>query len=541
MFVESCLEQLSGIESAVLDLEKAAPEDRTAGLEAVFRAAHTIKSDAAAMGAAPLSTLCHAVETVLAQAREGRRPVTAELAGELLRDFDQVAAMVRRVREILDDPDAANQSVRDTLDRLGRLAAQKTPLPSPAGDDPDRPAPDDAPERIENVTIPARELDILVDRIGELGIVQARLEKLARGPGGRDFLAVAEETGRLAALLRDQALGLRLLPLRVSFPKYRRLVRDACARLGKDIELVLSGERTELDKTLIERLNTPVLHLLRNAVDHGIEPPEIRRALGKPGRGRISLSARQEGNGAVIEIADDGAGIDADALWDKACARGLADPGRPMTWEERLRLAFLPGLSTAPGVGEVSGRGVGMDAAREGIASLRGSIGIDSAPGRGTTFTIRLPVSLAIIDCLEVRAGDGLYFFHLDYVEECLEMQRGRVAEAGRRILALRGEPLPVLCLTEFFGFGAMDPARDDPAHAVVVRAGGKRFCIAVDEVLGQKQAVLKNLGPALGRIAGILGGTVTEDGHMALVLDVPGLARAALSSRAGDTRRRES
>ncbi|MFZ5811879.1 MAG: chemotaxis protein CheA, partial [Thermodesulfobacteriota bacterium] len=319
-----------------------------------------------------------------------------------------------------------------------------------------------------------------------------------------------------------------------------RLVRDACARLGKDAELVLSGENTRLDKTLIERLNTPVLHLLRNAVDHGIEPPQARQARGKPGRGRIGLSARQEGNEAVIEIADDGAGIDADALWDRACARGLADPGRPMSREERLRLAFLPGVSTAPGVGEVSGRGVGMDAAREGIAGLRGSIGIDSAPGRGTTFTIRLPVSLAIIDCLEVRAGDGLYFFHLDYVEECLEMERGRVAEAGRRILALRGEPLPVLCLTEFFGFGVMDPARDDPAHAVVVRAGGKRFCIAVDEVLGQKQAVLKSLGPALGRIAGILGGTVTEDGHMALVLDVPGLARAALSSRTGDTRRRE-
>ncbi len=463
MFVESCLEQLSGIESAVLDLEKAAPEGRTAGLEAVFRAAHTIKSDAAAMGAAPLSALCHAVETVLAQAREGRRPVTAELAGELLRDFDLMTAMVRRVRDILADPDAAAQGVRGPgpLARWPRMG----PLPSPAGDIRNRARRSGRrPGAHRNVTIPARS-DILVDRFGELGIVQARLEKLARRPHGRDYLAVAEEIGRLAGLLRDQALGLRLLPLRVSFPKYRRLVRDACARLGKDAELVLSGENTELDKTLIERLNTPVLHLLRNAVDHGIEPPQARQALGKPGRGRISLRARQEGNEAVIEIADDGAGIDADALWNAACARGLADPGRPMAREDRLRLAFLPGVSTATGVGEVSGRGVGMDAAREGIAGLRGSIGIDSAPGRGTTFTIRLPVSLAIIDCLEVRAGGGLYFFHLDYVEECLEMERGRVADPGKRILALRGEPLPILRLAEFFGLGAMDAARSDPAR----------------------------------------------------------------------------
>jgi two-component system chemotaxis sensor kinase CheA len=422
------------------------------------------------------------------------------------------------------------------MDRLGRLEAS-APGPEDPGPDPVR---DQAPERIESVTIPARELDVLVDRIGELGIAQARLESLARRSGGREFLAVAEETGRLAGLLRDQALGLRLLPLQVGFLKYRRLVRDACARLGKEADLVLSGENTELDKTLIERLNTPVLHLLRNAVDHGIEPPAVRLAAGKPARGRIVLSARQEGNEAVIEGADDGAGIDADALWEAACARGLADPGRPLSREERLRLVFAPGLSTARDVGQMSGRGVGMDAAREGIESLRGTIGIDSAPGRGTVFVIRLPVSLAIIDCLEVRAAGGLYFFHLDYVEECLEMERRAAADAGRRVLGLRGEPLPVVCLAEFFGLGGMDPSLPGPAHAVVVRTGAGRFCIVVDEVLGQKQAVLKHLGPALGRLPGILGGTVTEDGNMALVLDLPGLAQAALSPSGGGCSRRE-
>ncbi|WP_246299133.1 chemotaxis protein CheA [Desulfolutivibrio sulfodismutans] len=560
MFVESCLEQLSGIESAVLDLEKAAPQESRAKVEAVFRAAHTIKGDAAAMGAAPLAELCHAVESVLAQVRDGSRPVDVALGGELLRAFDVVRSMVRRVRELLEDAGEATAEAAGEVARLTALAASPaTPEPSAAaedapGQDAAGPGPEAAPpawegsrprrlrdeslERIESITIPAGELDILVDRVGELGIVQARLESLARRLGDRDFMTVAEETGRLCALLRDQALGLRMLPLQVSFLKYRRLVRDACAALGKEAALVLDGENTELDKTLIERLNTPILHLLRNAVDHGIETPEKRRAAGKPVCGRISLSARQDGNEVVIEVTDDGAGIDADALWEHAVARGLADPGRSLSRQEKLSLIFVPGLSTASGVGELSGRGVGMDAAREGIESLRGDIGVDSEPGRGTVFTIRLPVSLAIIDCLEVRAGGQAFFFHLDYVEECLEVPRRQAADATRRVLDLRGKPTPMLCLAEFFALAGAPCDLDLPAHAVVVRAAGERFCILVDEVLGQKQAVLKHLGPALGHVAGILGGTVTEEGFMALVLDVPGLAQAALASPAGEKRR---
>lgn len=556
MFVESCLEQLSGIESAVLDLEKAAPHEVRGKALAVFRAAHTIKGDAGAMGAAPLAELCHAVESVLSQVREGSRFVDVALCGELLRAFDLMRSLVRRVHEVLDGaPDVAAQAAEEVA-RLTALAASSPAaaqgIPPPVGEaavaavEPAAATPaadsgrsrDEALERIESITIPAGELDILVDRVGELGIVQARLESLARRLGDREFMAVAEETGRLCALLRDQALGLRMLPLQVSFLKYRRLVRDACASLGKEAELVLDGENTELDKTLIERLNTPILHLLRNAVDHGIETPAMRRAAGKPPSGRISLSARQEGNEVVIEVTDDGAGIDAEALWMRAVNLGLADQGRNPSRQEKLSLIFVPGLSTASGVGALSGRGVGMDAAREGIESLRGSIGVDSEPGRGTAFSIRLPVSLAIIDCLEVRSGSQTFFFHLDYVEECLEIPRRQAADATRRVLDLRGRPLPMLCLADFFGLSAEGCDRDIPAHAVVVRAAGERFCILVDEVLGQKQAVLKHLGAALGHVAGILGGTVTEEGFMALVLDVPGLAQAALASPGGDNRR---
>jgi two-component system chemotaxis sensor kinase CheA len=549
MFVESCLEQLAGIESAVLDLEKAPPHTARATVEAVFRAAHTIKGDAAAMGAAPLAEVCHAVESLLVQVRDGARVADMAMCGELLRAFDVVRSLVRRVREVLADPAAAAASLADEMARLTQLAAvpndpspgsapEASPEPSPDGGQGGGRSRDEATERIESITIPAVELDVLVDRVGELGIVQARLATLAGRLGDREFVAVAEETGRLCALLRDQALGLRMLPLKVSFPKYRRLVRDACAALGKQAELVFSGENTELDKTLIERLNTPVLHLLRNAVDHGIGSPQERRAAGKPVKGRISLDARQEGNEVVIEVADDGRGIDADALYAKALERGLADPARPMTRQERLELLFVPGLSTAKGVGELSGRGVGMDAAREGIESLRGVIEVHSQPGQGAVFSLRLPVSLAIIDCLEVTAAGQTYFFHLDYVEHCLGLAAGQDADAGLGVVDLDGRPTPRVCLAEFFGLCDPGEARRRAAHAVVVRVGGERLCIMVDEVVGQKQAVLKHLGPALGRVTGILGGTVTEEGSMALVLDVPGLAQAAQTAHGGRLRR---
>jgi len=362
--------------------------------------------------------------------------------------------------------------------------------------------------------------------VGELGIAQTRLATLSKRRGDQELRGVAEEVERLAALLRDQVLGLRMLPIKVSFPKYRRLVRDTCAALGKEAEFVMAGENTELDKSVIEQLNTPCIHLLRNAVDHGIEAPGVRLALGKSCRGTITLSAHQDGNDVVIGIADDGAGIDAEKLWRKAVAAGRVDGSRRPDPAEALDLIFLPGLSAADAVGAVSGRGVGMDAVRDGIAALRGCIEVASTPGEGTSFTIRLPVSLAIIDCLEVRVVQESYFLHLDYVEECLELPEGLRLDRGRGVMNLRGAPMPLLCLRHFLG---LETIRSGHPHVVVVSQGERRVGIVVDEVVGRKQAVLKHLGKALGKVEGVLGGTVTESGDMALVMDVPGLMHAAL------------
>jgi two-component system, chemotaxis family, sensor kinase CheA len=532
MFVLSCNEQLANIETAILDLEGAPASERAAALAAVMRAAHTIKGDAASLGASALATFCHKIETVLQLLRDGALPVSGELAGELLRAFDLVKAVAARAGQG-DEPELDRGLLR--LERLAEGASKSAPG-NATGVFPGREeravlaaAPDAA--RISSITLPSEDLDALLDLVGELGIAQARLSGLAKRRRDRDMDAVSEEIERLSSLLRDKALGMRMLPLQVGFAKYRRLIRDACAKLGKKAEFRMHGETTELDKTVIERLNTPFIHLLRNAVDHGLEPPEVRRALGKPEAGRIEVEARQEGGEAALVVRDDGSGIDGDALYRRAVALGRIAPESRLSEAEKLELIFMPGLSTAETVGEVSGRGVGMDAVREGIRGLRGRIEATSVPGKGTAFTIRLPSSLAIIDCLRVRMGSDLYYFHLDYVEECLEVDfsgqgAGRVRQ-GAGVIEFRGKPLPLLYLRAFFRQKDEAP---EQAHVVVVQTQEGRFGVVADEVLGRGQAVIKGLGPALGAVPGILGGTVTEDGDMALVLDIPTLARTALA-----------
>lgn len=538
MFVISCNEQLANIETAILDLEGAPASERAAALGAAMRAAHTIKGDASSLGASSLATFCHKIETVMQLLKDGALPVSEELAGELLWAFDLVKTVAGMGGQG-GDSELTRGLAR--LDRLAEGASKAAPTGDPGGLSggdgqavPGAAVPYAA--RISSITLPSEELDALLDLVGELGIAQARLSGLAKRRRDRDMDAVSEEIERLSSMLRDKALGMRMLPLQVGFAKYRRLIRDVCAKLGKKAEFKMRGENTELDKTVIERLNAPFIHLLRNAVDHGLEPPGVRRSLGKPETGRIEVEARQEGGEVVLVVRDDGPGIDGDKLFRKAVALGRIAQDAAMTEAEKLELIFMPGLSTAEVVGEVSGRGVGMDAVREGIQGLRGRIEAASAPGKGTAFTIRLPASLAIIDCLRVRVGRELYFFHLDYVEECLEAdfsgQGAGCVRRGAGVIEFREKPLPLLYLRDFFRLEGESPLQ---AHVVVIRTAEGRFGVAADEVLGRGQAVIKGLGPALGNVPGILGGTVTEDGDMALVLDIPTLARVALAENKGN------
>jgi len=386
----------------------------------------------------------------------------------------------------------------------------------------------DRPKAMEpghSLRVEAAKLDNLVNLVGELVIAQARLTQIASEIAHGSLTEVSEEVERLAGELRDNTLSIRMLPIGTTFSRFRRLVRDLSSELGKQIELTADGGETELDKTVIEQLGDPLVHLLRNAIDHGIEPSQERMAAGKPPRGAIRLSAKQAGGSVLIRIEDDGRGLDPVRIRNKAAQRGLIAQDCRLSDQEAYQFIFSPGFSTAEKVTSVSGRGVGMDVVKRAIETLRGTIEIDSQPGKGTAITIALPLTLAIIDGLMVRAAGEFYIIPLSMVEECVELsaKEGPPGHGGcrNRTLNVRGEIIPYIRLREVFLLGGEPPRQE---QVVVTRHEGGRTGLAVDEVIGQQQTVIKGLGRLIGRVDGFSGATINGDGSMALILDVPQL-----------------
>ncbi|WP_353120356.1 chemotaxis protein CheA [Nitratidesulfovibrio sp.] len=379
-----------------------------------------------------------------------------------------------------------------------------------------------------SIRVAASKLDFLVDLVGELVIVQAQLSQAAHLRSDPALLGLVEELERLSDELRDTTLGIRMLPIGTTFSKFRRLVRDLSGELGKDVELVTLGGETELDKTVIERLGDPLVHCLRNSLDHGVEPPDVRAAAGKPRTGTVTLSAAHAGGEVLITIADDGAGIDPVRVLEIARKRGVIAPDVELPAREAIELIFAAGFSTAEKVTSVSGRGVGMDVVKRSIEALRGRIELDSTVGKGTTLTIRLPLTLAIIDGLQVLVGGESYVIPLNHVEECVEHATPSAhgsAEGRQRIINLRGEIVPYIRLRELFASSGPAPAIE---QVVVVDAQGSRFGLVVDCVVGEHQTVIKSLGRIYKDVLGISGATIKGDGSMALILDVPGLVQLA-------------
>ncbi len=383
-------------------------------------------------------------------------------------------------------------------------------------------------EQVSSLRVAADKLDYLVNLVGELVIVQAQISQVVGTRHDPTLTALSEELERLSDELRDSTLGIRMLPIGTTFSKFRRLVRDLSADLGKEIELLTEGAETELDKTVIERLNDPLVHLLRNSIDHGIELPAERTVAGKPTRGTILLTAEHSGGEVLIRIKDDGKGIDVDAVRTKAVERGLILPEADLPEKEILNCIFLPGFSTAKRVTNVSGRGVGMDVVRRGIEELRGSIDLDSQAGRGTVITVRLPLTLAIIEGLQVMVEDEYYVIPLSLVEECVELIVGEQDETREQILNLRGEIVPYVRLREWFEVTGQRPRIE---QIVVVGVQGVRVGIVVDHVIGEHQTVIKSLGRVYKNVEGISGATIKGDGSMALILDVPRLIQNAAES----------
>ena len=383
-------------------------------------------------------------------------------------------------------------------------------------------------EAATSIRVGADKLDYLVDLVGELVIVQAQISQVVGGKNDPDLQPLAEELERLSDELRDSTLSVRMLPIGSTFSKFRRLVRDLSAELGKQIDLKTQGAETELDKTVIERLNDPLVHLLRNSIDHGVESPSERSLAGKSPTGTIMLSAEHSGGEVLIRIDDDGKGMDPAVLKAKAVERGIVAPDVELTDKECFNLIFSAGFSTAAKVTNVSGRGVGMDVVKRGIDSLRGTIVVDSKMGRGTTITIKLPLTLAIIDGLQVRVENEYYVLPLSLVEECVELV-GKGGEETRRVLNLRGEVVPYIRLREWF---AVDGARPPIEQVVVTGVEGNRVGIVVDNVIGEHQTVIKSLGRVYRDVEGLSGATIKGDGSLALILDVPKLVRAVVEAR---------
>jgi two-component system chemotaxis sensor kinase CheA len=376
-----------------------------------------------------------------------------------------------------------------------------------------------ATDETASIRVPSVKLDALVNLVGELVTVEARLAEFAGKNNDADLVSISEEVERLSAELRDISMGIRMLPIGTTFAKFKRLVRDLSAELGKEISFITEGEETELDKTVIDKLSDPLVHLIRNSIDHGIEPPEERKAAGKTPQGTIKLSAEHSGAYVLISVADDGGGLDTQAIRSKAVDKGLISGEANLSEKEIFELILMPGFSTAEKVTSVSGRGVGMDVVKSSIESFGGTVEIGSVKGEGTTITLKLPLTLAIIDGLLVNISSEPFVIPLGAVVECVELTEKDITHAhGRHLIRVREEIVPYIYLREYF---ESEGKRPEIEQVVITELGGRRVGFVVDKVVGQHQTVIKNLGSLYRSIEGVSGATILGDGSVALILDV--------------------
>jgi len=378
------------------------------------------------------------------------------------------------------------------------------------------------------IRVDADKLDQLINLVGELIIAGAGTTLIAQRTGASDLLEATATLSRLVEQVRDSALTLRMVQIGATFNRFQRVVRDVSKELGKDIDLVISGAETELDKTVVERIGDQLTHLVRNSMDHGIESAEVRLARGKPAKGTLKLNAYHDAGSIVIEVSDDGGGLNKERILQKATERGLVSEGATLSDQEIYNLIFEPGFSTAEVISNLSGRGVGMDVVRRNIEALRGTVDLDSSPGLGSTVRIRLPLTLAIIDGFLVGVGNAVYVIPLDMVVECIELSAADRDASDRRYLNLRGEVLPYRRLREHFEVPGPLPRRE---NIVVVRYGQLKVGLVVDKLMGEFQTVIKPLGKVFSQIKGVGGFTILGSGEVALILDVPGLMNQVVSS----------
>ena len=387
----------------------------------------------------------------------------------------------------------------------------------------------DSPDNTSSIRVAPAKLDQFVNLVGELVTVQARLSELAARRDDPEVSAVAEEVDRLAAALRETSMNVRMMPIRGTFEKFRRLVHDLARELGKDVELTIEGSDTELDKAVIDRLSDPLMHLIRNSMDHGIGMPQDRVAHRKSARATIHLAARYSGASVLISVSDDGRGIDVEAVRARAVERGLINADAHLSDSEIHSLLFQPGFSTAKQVTDISGRGVGLDVVRRNVDKLRGSIDVVSEPGHGTTVTLRLPLTLAIIDGLLVMVGNANFVLPLADTLECIELSRAQIDSAdGKHLINVRGHVVPYIRLREYFNLTTALPEFE---QVMLVDTEDGCYGLVFDRVLGNCQTMIKSLGRVYSHVQTVSGATILGNGTVALILDPHRLVQECIRS----------
>jgi two-component system chemotaxis sensor kinase CheA len=389
-------------------------------------------------------------------------------------------------------------------------------------------------EESQSIRVDAQKLDDLINLVGELITAGASASLAARRSANAEVQEANSYLASLVEQVRDSALQLRMVKIGGAFSRFRRVVHDVARELGKNIELSLKGEDTELDKTVVEKIGDPLTHLVRNAMDHGIETAQVRTACGKPAHGTVTLNAFHDSGSIVIEVSDDGGGLHRDKIMAKALERGLVEPGRALTDSEIYGLIFEPGFSTAEAVTNLSGRGVGMDVVKRNIVALRGNVDVTSEVGVGTTVTLRLPLTLAIINGFQVTVGKSVFVVPLEMIDECIAY----TAQSASDFLDLRGQVMPLIRLREHLGVAGSGSGRQ---NIVVVRHAGQRYGLVVDSLLGEAQTVIKPMAKMFSIVQGISGSSILGNGDVALIIDVPSLINLAAQQQTAHVQRRET
>ncbi|WP_437331106.1 chemotaxis protein CheA [Sorangium sp. So ce381] len=533
MFAAETAEHLDELEGALLELERR--PDAGHLLERIFRVAHTMKGNASSVGAHGLSELTHAAEDVIEDLHRGTLPVTGMVVSLLLETVDSARRQLAEM-DGGEEPPGSTSLPAGVLERLRnarRTEREGTPsaskgATSSAADEGDRGS------GAKTVRITVEKLDCMVDLIGEVAITRNRIARevqLAGGAVGAALRDGLEELDRLNTKLEEAIRRARMVPVGPWFRQYERAVRDLARSHGKLARLVVVHGEVEVDTAVIERLRDALTHLIRNGIDHGLEPPEVRKACGKDPRGTITLRATHEGGGIALRVSDDGAGMDRARIAARASAQGrCADPAA-LSDSEIYGMVFEPGFSTAATVSDLSGRGMGMDVVRRRVESLEGSIGIESAAGVGTTLILRLPLTLATIEGFSVSAAGERYVIPLRAVVSCVGLPSGASAAGPGGILHVHGRALPCVRLRDLFALSGPAPARES---VVVVAHEGGQAGLVVDSLDGEGRTVIKPLGRLFRRTRGITGSTVLGDGRLALILDVDALLNDLSRGRDG-------